>query len=218
MAASMALLGRVLALVAPPFCWGCGDDARRSEPLCPACRAELSWLGDEPLVISGVDAWAPLAYEGAARALVRALKFRGAAGLAAPMAAQIVARAPIGLLKRDAELVPVPLHPARARGRGFNQSERLAAAISRRTGMPVSDCLRRLGPGLARQVGRGRAERLAGIGGAIELRRGVGAPSRAVLVDDVVTTGATLAACAEALRGAGAIEIRAVSYARTPGR
>ena len=215
----MPLISRALALVAPPFCWGCGDDAGRSEPLCSSCRAELTWLGEEPLVIAGdVEAWAPLAYEGPARALVRGLKFRGAAGLAAPLAAQIVAGAPPRLLVAGTVLVPVPLHPARARRRGFNQAERLATAIGRRTGLPVSDCLRRHGAAGARQVGRGRAERLAGIGGGIAVRPGARAPSRAVLVDDVVTTGATLAACAAALRGAAAVEVRAVSDARTPGR
>ena len=221
------LLSRALALVAPPFCWGCGDDAGRGEPLCSRCRAELTWLGHEPLVLDVacphagaglLEAWAPLAYEGPARALVRALKFRGAVGLAEPMAAQIVAGAPTDLVGVGAQLVPVPLHPARTRRRGFNQAERLAAAIGRRTGMPVSDCLRRRGPAGARQVGRGRAERLAGIGDPLEQRPGVAAPSDVVLVDDVVTTGATLAACAAALRGVGARRVRAVSYARTPGR
>ena len=213
------LLSRALALVAPPFCWGCGDDAGRGEPLCSRCRAELTWLGDEPLVVGvALEAWAPLAYEGPARALVRALKFRGAAGLADPLAAQIVAGAPADLLGAGRELVPVPLHPARARRRGFNQAERLAAAIGRRTGMPVTDCLGRRGPRAARQVGRGRAERLAGIVGSIEVRPGAAVPSGAVLVDDVVTTGATLAACAAELRGAGSCAVAAVAYARTPAR
>lgn len=213
------LLSRALALVAPPFCWGCGDDAGRSEPLCSRCRAELTWLGDEPLVLGvALEAWAPLAYEGPARALVRALKFRGAAGLAEPMAAQIVAGAPTDLLGAGAQLVPVPLHRARARRRGFNQAERLAAAIGCRTGIPVSDCLARRGPAGARQVGRGRSERLAGITGSIVLRPGEAAPSRALLVDDVVTTGATLAACAAELRRAGSRAVAAVAYARTPAR
>ncbi len=74
MAPSIPLLGRALALVAPPFCWGCGDDARASGPLCSACRAGLTWLGPELLVVRGLEAWAPLAYEGAARALVGALR------------------------------------------------------------------------------------------------------------------------------------------------
>lgn len=219
MASTMPLLSRALALVAPPFCWGCGDDAGRSEPLCSKCRAELTWLGEEPLVLpGGVEAWAPVAYEGPARALVQALKFGGAVSLAAPLAAQIVASTPGGLLRAGAALVPVPLHPARARRRGFNQAERLAVAIGCRTGMPVSNCLRRHGPRRARQVGRGRAERLAGTAGSVNLRPGAMAPSGAVLVDDVVTTGATLAACAAALRAAGSAEVVAVAYARTPGR
>jgi predicted amidophosphoribosyltransferase len=135
------------------------------------------------------------------------------------MAAQIVAGAGGGgLLGPGRQLVPVPLHPARARRRGFNQAERLAASIGRRTGLPVTDCLARRGPAGERQLGRGREERLGGIAGSIELRRGVPAPPRAVLVDDVVTTGATLAACAAALRDAGSREVAAVAYARTPGR
>jgi len=67
------------------------------------------------------------------------------------------------------------------------------------------------------QVGRPRAERLAAIEGAIALRPGVAAPVRVLVIDDVVTTGATLAACVGVLRGAGA-DVRAIAYARTPGR
>ena len=213
------LLSRALAVVAPPFCWACGGDAGRAEPLCGRCRSELVWLGPEPASLAaGFCGWAPLSYDGPARALVRALKFRGAVGLADPMAAQVVAAAPTGLLGEGHELVPVPLHPARARRRGFNQAERLAAAIGSRAGMPVADCLRRRGSGRARQLGRGRSERLAGIAGAIDLRPGHAAPARAVLVDDVVTTGATLAACAAALCAAGTADVVAVAYARTPGR
>ena len=215
----MTLLGRALSVLSPPFCWCCGADAGRAEPLCAPCRRELEWLGTDTVEAAGVDTWAPLAYEGPARALVRALKFRGAAGLAGPMGAQIVAGAPVAILRPGSCLVPVPLHPSRRRRRGFNQAERLAAAISWRTGLPVVDCLRREGPARARQVGRGRTERLAAIGGTVALDPRTGAaPWRAVLVDDVVTTGATLAACAGALRRAGAHEVCAVAYARTPGR
>lgn len=214
----MTLLRRALALVAPPFCWGCGDDAGPAEPLCPACRAKLHWLGGETIAPGGVETWAPLAYEGPARALVRALKFRAAAGLAEPMGAQIVATAPPELLRWGAVLVPVPLHPARARKRGYNQAALLAAAIARRSRIPVSDCLRRCGAVRARQVGRGRAERVVGIAGAVELRPGIDPPEHVLLVDDVVTTGSTLAACAAPLRAAGATRVAAVAYARTPGR
>jgi predicted amidophosphoribosyltransferase len=168
-----------------------------------------------------------LAYEEGARALVRALKFGGAVRIADAMASQIAANAPPGWLTRGAAaepgssagafLVPVPLHPARMRTRGYNQAERLAAALSVRTGLAVDDCLERAGPTTA-QVGRGRGERLRGIAGSVALRAGRSPPARAILVDDVLTTGATIAACAGALAAAGAGELRGVAYARTPGR
>lgn len=212
-----SLAARALALVVPPFCWGCGAGARPHEPLCAACHRGLRWLGPDPVPLSGVALWAPLAYEGPARAVVHGLKYRGAPGLAGPMSAQIAASAPPGLVAPPAALVPVPLHPARRRRRGFNQAERLAAALARRTGLEVCDCLRRTGRP-SRQVGRGRAERLGGPAGAIELHPRARPPSRALIVDDVATTGATLAACAAALRAAGVQRIAAVAYARTPGR
>jgi predicted amidophosphoribosyltransferase len=167
-------------------------------------------------MVGGVETWAPVAYEGPARALVSALKFRAATGLADAMAAQIAARMPQRLLK-GATLVPVPLHPARLRRRGFNQAERLASALAQRTGLRVADCLvRRGGPGA--QVGRGRLDRAISVREVVASRPGARIPARALIVDDVATTGATLAACAGPLRSEGAREIAAVAYARTPGR
>jgi ComF family protein len=171
----------------------------------------MQWLGGE--AVAGV--WAPVAYAGPAREVVAALKFRGAFRVAEAMAAAVVASAPSGWLGGDVALVPVPLHPARRRRRGFNQAERLAAALSLRTGLPVADVLARAGA-RETQMGRGRAERLRGIEGSIAVASKP--PPRVVLVDDVVTTGSTLAACRAALLGAGATEVRAIAYARTPGR
>jgi predicted amidophosphoribosyltransferase len=88
----------------------------------------------------------------------------------------------------------------------------LASAVAMRTGLPVARCLAR-GAGASRQLGAGRAERLAGRSLAIRTRGQV--PGVAVLVDDVHTTGATLEACARALRAGGATGVRAVTYART---
>jgi ComF family protein len=203
------------ALVAPPICWGCDGPARRGEPLCQSCRRGLQRLAPEPIWLSFVRVWAPVAYAGPARDLVRALKFRGATGVADAMAAQIVANAPPGLLDAVA-LVPVPLHPKRLRSRGFNQAALIAAAVGRRAGLEVVDCLVRSGPAVA-QVGRHRAERRAGPAGAICVR-GPAVPARVLLVDDVVTTCATLAACRAALVAAGSLEVSAVAFARTLGR
>jgi len=208
----------LLGLCAPPACWDCGARARPREPLCLRCRGRLRWLDADPVRLAGIDAWAPVAYDGPARALVGGLKFRGAVGLADPMAAQIAASAPPALLRPPALLVPVPLHPRRARARGYNQAERLAAALARRTGMRVADCLRRRGPAGGRQVGRGRGERLVALAGSIERRPDASVPERVLLVDDVITTGGTVAACAEALHASGATDVAAVAYALTPGR
>lgn len=210
-------LGRLLALVAPPLCVACGSSCRVHEPLCAGCRRQLRWLGwDQPP--TAVPVWAAVSYEGPARALVRTLKFGGAVRLVDTMAAQMAANAPPGFFE-GATLVPVPLHRARRRRRGFNQAEELAGALSARCGLGVSDCLERVSAvARASQVGRTRADRLAALAGSVRLRAGAPVPLRALLVDDVVTTGATLAACASALRSVGVREVRAAAYARTPGR
>ena len=219
--AAGATIGRFLGgLLAPPVCWSCSDLSRRGDPLCGSCRAALHRLGPDPVLLSGVRVWAPLAYSGPARDLIRALKFRGALGLADAMAAQMVANAPPGLLEpappaARCTLVPVPLHPRRLRSRGYNQAAAIAEALGRRTRLPVLPCLVRSGPSIT-QVGRDRAERKAGPAGAIHAEGRP--PEKVLLVDDVVTTGATLGACRDSLAAAGAREIAAVCFARTIGR
>jgi predicted amidophosphoribosyltransferase len=220
------LLAQLRALVVPPVCAACGSSFRAAEEvLCRACRASLPWLGPDrcrrcalpspcrpcPARSAAFSAsWAPLAHEDAARAIVGALKFRGRLALADAMAAQIAAGAPAGLLGPGAVLVPVPAAPGRRRRRGYDHAAVLAGALGRRTGLPVDDALRRSTG--ARQLGASRAARLAS--GRLEVRARRRAPPRAVLVDDVHTTGATLDACARALRAAGAEDVVAVTYTR----
>lgn len=155
----------------------------------------------------GVDLLiAAAAFDGSARDLVHGLKFGRRLRLAAGGADRI-ARAGGDLL--GGVVVPVPASPWRRRWRGFDPAEELALALARRTGLEYSDCLRRRhGP---RQVGRSRAERL---GDPPRVRARGAVPTEALLVDDVCTTGATLAACAVALRSAGCERVVAAVVAR----
>ena len=202
------VLARVLAAVVPPTCGVCSRPASAGDPLCPDCAAAVRLGPPAAVAIADVD-WALAAapYEGSAAALVAALKFRGRLALAAPIAAVLAAAA--GTRLAGAMLVPVPPAPARRRRRGFDAAEEITRALSHQTGCPLRRSLRRVdGP---RQVGRSRRERL-GSGPAVRSREA--APERAVLVDDVVTTGATLAACAGALRLGGARDVGALAFAR----
>ena len=146
-------------------------------------------------------------HEGVARSLVIALKFRGFVGLADLMAAQMSARI---RLPPNATLVAVPSVPARRRARGFDPADRLARALAARTGLPYRAALRRIDR--THQVGAGRGERRAA--GRVRFATHGAVPALAVLVDDVHTTGATLDAAAQALRGAGCARVEAVTYAR----
>jgi predicted amidophosphoribosyltransferase len=202
---------RLVSLLAPPLCAACRVPAGARAVLCVRCRGALERLGPAPVFDRGLAIWAPVAYEGPARALVRGLKLHGAPALAREMAAQVVSGAPADLLA--APLVPVPSPRPRARSRGFCHAALLAEALSARTGLPVLALLERVGG--ERQVGRARAQRVR-----TPPRFGARAAGsgEVVLVDDVVTTGATLGACAHALRGAGRTCEKAVAFARTPVR
>lgn len=130
--------------------------------------------------------------------------------LASFMAGEIAARVPADLLAGT--LVPVPAHAGRWRRSGFNQACEIATALRREVSLPVRGVLRRARA--PAQVGLERRARLENARGSVRVRVGIAVPARAVLVDDVYTTGATLDACAHALREAGATEVTAVTFAR----
>lgn len=178
--------------------------------LCPACQQELAWTRPLPGATGpGLDAtWAAAPYQGVVRELVAALKFRHLLPVAELMAQRIAATAPVPLA---GVVVAVPAEPMRQLGRGFDPAQEIATRLARLAGLALSPCLTRsTGP---RQVGRRRVERLAE---PPRIQALGPAPRSSLVVDDVQTTGATLAACARALRAAGANSVIALSFAGKP--
>lgn len=190
-----------LEFLFPPHCLACG---RLGSHYCPHCLAQLPFppinaaLGE---ALSLHIAAAP--FEGALRDAIHALKYKGVRALAPILAerlAQALAQSPF----EAQAVVALPLHPERLAQRGYNQAELLAQALAARLKLPyLPDAAQRIRP-TAPQVGLNRQERVANVADAFhaepERVRGL----RLLLVDDVITTGATMLACAEALRRAGA--------------
>jgi predicted amidophosphoribosyltransferase len=207
----MGMLDAVIQLVLPTACPGCGAPA---VALCPTCERGLRPAPSAPPP-AGLDWWvAAYAYEGALRELVARAKYRQArTGL--PWLASRLAGAVRATLQEGHEPVDVvgwpPTTPARRRRRGFDPAEVLARAVARRLGLPVRTLLVRTGGDA--QTGRRRAERRQGPGFAAA---GAVAGRRVLLVDDVATTGATMAAAAGALRAAGAVGVAGATAGRTP--
>ncbi|HLB23736.1 MAG TPA: phosphoribosyltransferase family protein, partial [Dehalococcoidia bacterium] len=190
----------LLPLAEPPRCVRCWDDIRTGSR-CPPCAAA-------PPAFVAVRS--PYVHADAARDLVHLFKYEGLTSLARPMASLMVASA--RALPADL-VVPVPLHRGRQRARGYNQATLLAGHLARDMGLPcdprAARRIRATKP-LAKSMSREeRSSIVAGAFGADPVR----AEGRVVLlVDDVVTTGATLDACARALLDAGARQVRAVTF------
>lgn len=213
---------RVLDLLLPPTCPGCGHEGAA---ICARCLVDLQRrlhepagvpLGlrsDQPAGLVQLEWCAP--YTGPARACVHALKYGGEMRLVDPLAELLAARWQRAGVGGDV-LVPVPVHPARRRERGFDQAEVLARAVGRRLKLPVACALRRASRTTAqhaldrsaRSSNVGRAFALADDGGRAVAGRWV------VLVDDIVTTGATLSGCADVLWRNGAGAVSGLAFAR----
>ncbi len=230
-AMATAVVRALLSVVVPPLCCACREPEFSGRPLCPSCRSRLVVLPEHRCARCGSPsaaaiprcrecsgralaferAWSPFAYETVARTMVAALKSNGALPLAVLMGDELAERAPPGLL--SGTLVPVPAHARRRRRHGFNQAAAIARTLGRRTKLPTRELLVRAAS-RPPQVGLERHARLANARGSIRLRSGARAPERAVLVDDVYTTGATLDACARALLSSGSGQVTAVTFAR----
>ncbi len=224
------LFNQVAHLVAPPTCYCCGEPELSGVVLCSGCEQRLHKLHGPkctrcayPSAVEthgcprceGFD-WgqdsvtAAVAYDGAARALVAAFKSRRSVETARFMA-KLMGRSLPDRLDVEA-VVPVPESAKRKRKYGFNQAELLAAALAADVGIPRRRILKRCASG--RQVGLARAARLDNARGAFVTRSSY-RPRRVLLADDVITTCATMASCAGALKAAGVEEVHCIAFART---
>jgi ComF family protein len=217
-----SLIARALDLALPPTCVGC---EREGVPICDGCLADLSDDLERP---PGVDLGLPAVlpepllqlewcapYRGLIRDAIHALKYGGERRVAEPLGIAVARRWRRAGIGGDL-LVPVPVHPERRRERGFDQAELLARAAARELGLPVGSVLERRRATTA-QSELDRDRRAANVEGVFGVRRGGGvavAGRWPILVDDVATTGATLAGCARALLAAGALAVSAITVGR----
>lgn len=223
-----------LDLLLPPRCPACGVVTASPDAFCASCFGQVRWLDASQCARCGeaeadrhpacarcrepapafAAARAAAAYDGPARTVVLRFKHGDATGLAAALAARMARLAP-DWLRPDALLVPVPLHRWRLWRRGYNQAALLATALARATGAAtVPDALART-RATALSAGMDRADRAANVAGAIACARPAAvAGRRVVLVDDVITSGATMDACARSLADAGAQQVVALAFAR----
>ncbi len=201
------------------FCAACWEGFPRFEPdaTCPRCAlptggATCRICAATPPPVTRTVAFGP--YEGGLRRLVHALKFEGHDIVAAPAASRLggtVRRSGIGPLEA---VVPVPSTRRRNRERGYDPAALLAAELARRLSLPLVPALRRVGE-TPPQSTLSAAERRANVAGAFR-GRACAAGRSLLLVDDVLTTGATAFAAAEALAAAGALRVSVAVLARTP--
>jgi ComF family protein len=192
----------------PPVCPRCGQPTTTNE-VCPDCR-----LYPPPFAV--LRSLYPFA--GAVKEAVLRLKFGRKARISALIADQLMAAADTRLIAASCDLlIAVPLHRSRLRERGFNQAALIARRLSRQLQVPVDlSHLRRIRATPAQALTQSRQERLKNIQGAFRVSpdhpfRG----KKVCLIDDVVTTGATLRSSAQSLLTAGAKEVRAVTFARS---
>lgn len=234
-----APLKKLLNFALPPRCGLCGVTVDHAGALCPTCWHDISFINAPFCACCGVPfsvdtrqdqevllctacltdpppytmARAPLAYGAAAARLVSRFKYSAQLWLL-PLFMPWLERAAPDLLHGVDALIPVPLHRWRLVWRGYNQAALFARALSASTGIKtdLSALTRRMAT--RPQVGLHRTERLKNVQNAFEAIPDRVAGKVVVLIDDVLTTGATITACCDALLRAGAREVRVLTLAR----
>lgn len=213
------LADKLLGVLFPDRCVGCGS---LGNLLCPACRAQLRPLPHPPRSLTHAngtnsslkEARAAYVFEGPLREAIHALKYNRVKRIAPILGDLLSDYLHTYAMPIDA-IIPVPLHKQRLAERGFNQSELVAQRLAESCGKPL------LVKGLfrtrdtAHQVGLDAQERKQNMQNAFVWRRSSAPPPRILLIDDVLTTGATLNACAQALKAAGSREVRALTLAQS---
>lgn len=220
----------LLDLLYPKRCVGCGQEGRY---FCGGCRAVLPWIPSpwcsqcglhlapgascsfcsiHELALDGLSS--AFLYLSPIREAIIALKYRGLTALSGELAELLVDHVRKRRFDVDV-IVPVPLHRSRQRERGYNQSEVIGRGLGRLLGLPVDiKALSRLRSTAPQAQQASRDERLRNIGGAFAAQKEAAQGQRVLLLDDVCTTGATLNACALALRAGGAQTVWGLTIAR----
>lgn len=221
----MNILERIVDVYAPHICVGCGVEGEiiclaclcataKAEPRCYRCkRTDSGWRTCQDCLLHGLHAVVvPCRYEQVAHDAVWQLKF-GRAQAAADVMAKPMAIVGRPIILPGSVIVPAPTASSRVRARGYDQASLLAKALAKRTDGTYAPLLWRLGH--QRQVGANRQQRQMQMHGAFYVRdeRKV-ADRHIVLVDDVITTGATLEAAARVLLDTGALSVSAIAFAR----
>ena len=186
----------------PPNCTVCAQ---------PSARSLCNWCRRTPLAIDGIRA--PYLMRGPVKEAIHSLKYRSVRA-SAPELAQLLAQFITHRRITGDLLVPVPLHLRRLRSRGYNQSALLARELGKLTGLPVDEQLVSRTRDTPPQVHAvSREQRRSNVEDSFQCSAGLGGES-VILVDDVVTTGSTLSACAGALKDAGASSVWGLTVAR----
>ena len=204
-------------LLYPPKCPFCGRILERGEDrMCMLCAQDLPRTGGPGPAPEGCEVClSPLHYRDGVRRAVHRYKFKGSAALAG-LFGELMAKSLTDRRDGAAGLITwVPLHPKRKKRRGYDQAELLARRVSELCGIPAAATLEKVRNTGAQSQQNTEADRRANAEGAYRALPGLDLTGkRVVLVDDVVTTGSTLAQCAACLRSAGAVSVAALTFAQ----